>query len=196
MSVSRRLLRRALFIQNLGDENVYPIPKIELFLSDLVELAQAPELAEVGLEGMREDLVMREDAPLLIKPALDGCSTGVMRLQHPGDLVAYATAIAQEWDEIPIELTPGALLGSVSCTLRPLQCIQLHWPVRTPAAAGAVAKRTGMGIGIPFVLGSSQRLCAWPCQPRCVSPRPARPAAMLQSITRRGHGDLRGCCGV
>eukprot|EP00892_Ulva_mutabilis_P002530 jgi/Ulvmu1/12278/UM087_0012.1 len=93
-------------IGGLGDGNIYPIPKIELFLADLAEVAQAPELAEVGLEGMRDDLVLHGDAPLLIKPALDGCSTGIMRLQHPGDLVAYATAIAQEWDEIPVELTP------------------------------------------------------------------------------------------
>ena len=46
----------------MGDENIYPVPKIELFLADLVEVAQAPELAEVGLEGMREDLVLREEA--------------------------------------------------------------------------------------------------------------------------------------
>lgn len=93
----------------MGDENIYPVPKIELFLADLVEVAQAPELAEVGLEGMREDLVLREDAPLIIKPSLDGCSTGIMQLQHPGDLVAYATAVAQQWDEIPAELSPGVL---------------------------------------------------------------------------------------
>lgn len=95
-------------MQTLGDQNIYPVPKIELFLEDIVEVAQAPELAEVGLEGMREDLVLREDAALIIKPALDGCSTGIMRLQHPGDLIAYASAIAQQWDEIPEELTPGA----------------------------------------------------------------------------------------
>lgn len=95
-------------MQSLGIDSIFPVPKIELFLADLAEVAQAPDLAEVGLEGMREDLVLREDAPIIIKPAHDGCSTGVMRVQHAADLVVYATAVAQQWDVIPAELTPGA----------------------------------------------------------------------------------------
>lgn len=128
-------------MQRLGDESIYPVPKIELFLADLVEVAQAPDLAEVGLEGMRDDLVLREEAPLIIKPALDGCSTGIMRLQHPGDLVAYATAIAQQWDEIPEELTPGAPPA--------------HAPTPGPSCMlfAVVGMRAGFALDVPSLHG-------------------------------------------
>jgi hypothetical protein len=97
-------------MQSLETEDFFPVPKIEIFLSDLVELCRSPHMAEAGLEGMREDLVLSESAPLVIKPADDGCSTGVMRLECEEHLLAYAAAVAQQWDEIPIEMTAGALL--------------------------------------------------------------------------------------
>jgi len=43
----------------MGNENIYPLPKIEPFLADLVEVAQAQELAKVGTEGIWEDLVLQ-----------------------------------------------------------------------------------------------------------------------------------------
>lgn len=91
----------------MDTEDLFPIPKIEIFLSDLAELCRSPHMADAGLAGMREDLVLHDTAPLVIKPAADGCSTGVMRIQEPEHLLVYALAAAQEWDEIPVELAAG-----------------------------------------------------------------------------------------
>jgi hypothetical protein len=94
-------------VQNMDTDKYFPIPKIELFLSDLAELCRSPYMADAGLSGMRDDLVLHGTAALIIKPAKDGCSTGVMRIQEPEHLLTYALAVSQEWEEIPRELTDG-----------------------------------------------------------------------------------------
>jgi hypothetical protein len=91
------------------------VPKVELFLEDLVEVFENPELAETGMEGLADDLLLFPGHPLTIKPAAEGSSLGVMRLERPGDLVLYATAVAQQWDEIPAELNPDGAF----CSRRP-----------------------------------------------------------------------------
>lgn len=114
------------FMQNMDTEGFFPIPKIELFLSDLAELCRSPHMAEAGLEGMRYDLVVHESMPLVIKPAADGCSTGVFRIQEPEHLLTYAFAVAQEWDEIPIEMTAGLCSIRHCCCLSHLPCVQMR----------------------------------------------------------------------
>lgn len=110
-------------VQNMDTEHLFPIPKVEIFLSDLAELCRSPYMADAGLAGMREDLVVHDSAPLVIKPVADGCSTGVMCLQEPEHLLTYAMAVAQEWDEIPADLSPGAAPSSYGCKHLSVRCI-------------------------------------------------------------------------
>lgn len=110
-------------MQSMNADGIYAIPNRHVSTSDLEELlghTEVPQAAAVALDRIRAELSLPQDAPLLIKPAADGCSTGVMRLQHPQHLATYALAVTQKWPHIPPELTPGVFSRLRQCLLTAL----------------------------------------------------------------------------
>lgn len=87
---------------------MYGIPFFEVTLEDLIAFAEEPAYFASAMDDVREQLQLDEAAALCIKPARDGGSTGVMRVEEPADLALYARAIVEEWPYIPAELVSGA----------------------------------------------------------------------------------------
>jgi hypothetical protein len=175
--------------QGLAGHGVRTIPKVELVLADLVQLhAASPAAADGGagslgsdgddlfddeaaeedgfeaaagiLADAREALALEAGASLCVKPAAEGGSVGVMRVDGAADLRVYAAAVAQEWGHIPAELTPGARCALwLPCCWRGSACEQ---------GAGTGARRGGWGGGGVGLWTSMAIICSH-CMNCCLS---------------------------
>ena len=95
-------------MQELSDDAIFPVPQFSAEFSDLVMLADEPDLCTDGLAEIREQLGVDAAAALCIKPLDGGASVGVMRLDTPEQLYLYARAVRDEWPIIPADAALGA----------------------------------------------------------------------------------------
>jgi D-alanine-D-alanine ligase-like ATP-grasp enzyme len=95
-------------VQELGRDGIHAIPLFEVSLKDLIRFVGKPDRFEPALVQVRDNLQLDPAAALCIKPACEGGSVGVMRIEEPEEFQVYATAILQEWPVVPAELVAGA----------------------------------------------------------------------------------------
>lgn len=86
---------------------IHVIPKLEYSATDMALLCADPSQVPDVLADARLALGLEGDAPLCVKPAADGCSFGVARIESETDLFVYASAVTEEWEEIPSDLLSG-----------------------------------------------------------------------------------------
>jgi D-alanine-D-alanine ligase-like ATP-grasp enzyme len=110
-------------LQELGREGLHAIPLFEVSLEDLMRFVAKPEQFKPALMQVRDSLQLDAAAALCIKPACEGGSVGVMRIEEPEEFQAYATAVLQEWPVIPAEMILGADAPLPMPTQPPMQFV-------------------------------------------------------------------------
>jgi biotin carboxylase len=112
-------------LQAMEAPGIFTIPELLVKRDNLKDLHHNHEYIEPTLADLRVHLGLAADAPLVLKPAYDGGSTGVMRIDAALHLQTYVDAVFGNLSEIPAHLVPGALLMLAlppACVRLPLEC--------------------------------------------------------------------------
>lgn len=148
-------------LQALAEPGVYGIPFFEVTLDDLVAFAEEPGYCASALSDVRAQLQLDDAAALCIKPARDGGSTGVMRLEEPVQFALYARAIVEEWPYIPAELVPGAQSARAMSAALCCSGAALRWAWHVQALLGPLRCRTSRPSFSASSPSSPRTACRW-----------------------------------
>ncbi|KAK9819932.1 hypothetical protein WJX72_004090 [[Myrmecia] bisecta] len=87
-------------LEALETQSISTAPKHPLTLAQVVDVADKEDVARELFDFLQNYLI-GGPGPLCVKPASDGCSTGVARLDDHIDLAWYALALDSKWASLP-----------------------------------------------------------------------------------------------